>query len=215
LEAERMKITVFGANGRTGSQVVERALAAGHEVVAVGRRPESIRARDRLVVKKGDVLEPDSVALAVAGAQAVISTIGPANNSQPGTLISVGTKNIVDACERGGVRRFVMESGMITSDRTELSLLGRWVLATYAALFPKLRADKLVAEATVRQSKLEWVIVRPPLLNQGPATGKYLAGPRMRILPPKAISHADCAHVLIKAATESAWVKQIINVGRA
>jgi uncharacterized protein YbjT (DUF2867 family) len=109
----------------------------------------------------------------------------------------------------------VMESGMITSDGSELSLLGRWAIRIFGAIFPKLRADKLVAEAAVRQSKLDWVIVRPPNLNHGPATGNYLAGPRARILPAKALSHADCAEALIKAATESAWVKQIVNVGRA
>jgi putative NADH-flavin reductase len=210
-----MKIAVFGATGSTGTQVVERALAAGHEVVAVARRPESISPRERLVVKKGDVLEPESVAQAVAGVQAVISAIGPPKNSQPGTLISVGTQNIVESCERSGVRRLVMESGMIAGDGSELSLLGRWAIAIFGAIFPKLRADKLVAEATVSRSKLDWVIVRPPNLNHGPATGRYLAGPRARILPAKGISHADCAEALIKAATEPTWVKQIVNVGRA
>ena len=85
----------------------------------------------------------------------------------------------------------------------------------FGAIFPKLRADKHLAEASVTASGLDWVIVRPPTLNHGPATGKYLAAPRARILPAKGISHADCAEVLIKAATEPAWVKQVVNVGRA
>ena len=92
-----MKIVVFGATGGTGKNVVERALADGHDVTAVARRPETVPARPRLVVAKGDVLEPDSLASAVAGADAVICAIGPAKNSQPGTLISVGTKNLVAA----------------------------------------------------------------------------------------------------------------------
>lgn len=57
--------------------------------------------------------------------------------------------------------------------------------------------------------------MRPPTLDHSPATGNYLAGPRARIFPPKALSHADCADCLVKAATEPAWVKQIVNVGRA
>ncbi len=210
-----MKIAVFGATGGTGKNVVELALAGGHQVVAVARRPEAIPPREGLVVKKGDVLDAESVAQAVAGVDAVISAIGPASNSKPGTLISVGTKHIVEACERQGVRRLVMESGMITSDGSELSLLGRGAIGIFGAIFPKLRSDKRVAEATIVQSKLDWVIVRPPTLTHERATGKYLVGPRLRILPAKGISHADCAEALIRAAGEPAWVRQFVNVGRA
>ena len=138
---EAMKIVVFGATGGTGRNVVERALADGHEVVAVARRPGAVAARERLVVSQGDVLEPESVARALAGADAAICAIGPAKNRQPGTLISVGTKNIVDGCQKAGVRRFVFESGMIVSDGSELSFLGRAAIGIFGGLFPKLRAE--------------------------------------------------------------------------
>ena len=59
------------------------------------------------------------------------------------------------------------------------------------------------------------MIIRPPNLNHGPASGNYLAAPRARILPAKAISHADCAEALIKATREPTWTRQIVNVGRA
>jgi putative NADH-flavin reductase len=210
-----MKIVVFGATGGTGKNVVEVALNAGHEVVAVARKPDAVAARERLHIQKGDVLDPESTAAALPGADAVICAVGPAANGNPGTLISVGVKNIIDGCVKAGVLRFVFESGMICSDGSELGFFGSAAVAVFGLVFPKLKADKLVAEASLSGSSLDWVIVRPPALSHSPATGQYLAGPGARILPAKALSHADCAEALLKAATEPTWVKQIVNVGRA
>lgn len=209
-----MKIVVFGATGGTGKNVVERALAGGHEVVAVARKPEAVAARDRLVVHKGDVLDAASVVLALAGADAVICAIGPSSNSKPGTLISEGLKNLVAGCTKTGVHRLVFESGIMVSDGSELSLLGRLAIKIFGGIFSKLRAEKVIAEASLTGSGLDWVIVRPPTLDHGPFTGTCVAAPRARIVPAKAISHADCAAVLLKAATEPAWSKQVVNVGR-
>ena len=210
-----MKIIVFGATGGTGRNVVDCALAAGHDVVAVARKPDAVAARARLVVHKGDVLDAASVQAALSGGDAVICAIGPASNSKPGTLISEGAKNIVSGCAATGVRRLVFESGMICSDGSELSFFGRLAVGAFRTLFSKLHADKVIAEASVQASGLDWVIVRPPALKHAPATAKYLAGPGARIFPGSALSHADCAEVLVKAATEGQWIKQVINVGRA
>jgi putative NADH-flavin reductase len=210
-----MKIVIFGATGGTGKNVVEQALAAGHEVVAVARRPDAVAPRERLTVRQGDVLDATSVRAALVGASAVISTVGPAKNSQPGTLISEGTKHIVEACPAAGVRRFVFESGLMMSDGSELSFFGRVAIGIFRRVVHKLYADKVIAEEAITASALDWVIVRPPMLNHTPATGQYVAGPRARVSPSKALAHADCAAVLLKAATEPGWVKQFINVGHA
>jgi hypothetical protein len=77
-----------------------------------------------------------------------------------------------------------------------------------------LKADKVLAEASITASPLDWVIVRPPILKDTPATGDCLAAPSARVSPAKAISHADCAAALVTAATESQWVRQVVNVGR-
>jgi putative NADH-flavin reductase len=210
-----MKIVIFGATGGTGKNVVEVALKAGHEVIPVARNPEAVNQREHLHVHKGDVLDPASTAAALPGADAVICTIGPSANSNPGTLLSVGVKNIIDGCAKAGVPRLVFESGLICSDGRELGFLGSAAVRVFAMVYPKLKADKLIAEASIIGSNLDWVIVRPPALSHSPATGQYLAGPGARVMPAKALSHADCAAALLRAATEPAWVKQIVNVGRA
>jgi putative NADH-flavin reductase len=97
-----MKLVVFGATGGTGTKVVERALSAGHDVVAVARRPEAVPPRDRLVIVQCDVLEAPAVAAAMSGGDAVIATIGPASNRKPGTLISAGVRNLLTGCVAGG-----------------------------------------------------------------------------------------------------------------
>jgi uncharacterized protein YbjT (DUF2867 family) len=208
-----MKIVVFGATGGTGKNVVDVALAAGHEVVAVARKPDAVPARDRLTVHKGDVLDASSLAHAFDGADAVICTIGPATNGKPGTLISEGTKNILAGCASAHVKRFVFESGVMVSDGSELSFFGSLAVKLFRTIYPKLYADKVIAEASIKASAMEWVIVRPPALKHAPATGKYQAGPRARIFPASALTHADCADALVKAASETAWTNQIINVG--
>ena len=120
-----MRIVVFGASGGTGANVVDRALAEGHEVVAAARRPDAVRARDRLTIVRCDVLDAAAVAAAMSGGEAVICTIGPASNRKPGTVISVGTRNLVAGCVACGITRFVFESGLMVSDGRELSMSGR------------------------------------------------------------------------------------------
>ena len=209
-----MKIVLFGATGGTGSKLVERALAAGHDVVAVARRPDAITTKHpKLRVVTGDVLKPETLDAPIAGADAIISTIGPPNNKQPGTLISEGIANLVTAASRAGVRRFVFESGLIMSDGHELSPIGRIGVSIFRALNRKLYEEKLLAEASLRASVLDWVIVRPPSLVHQPGTGKYIAGADARINPAKALSHEDAADFLVKAATEPKWVRLTINVG--
>ena len=208
-----MRIVVVGAAGGTGSNVVDQALAAGHDVVAVVRSPRSVPPEDRVRVVAADVMDLDAVTAAVSGGDAVICTVGPANNRKPGTVISTGVQNLIAGCRSNGVNRFVFESGLMVGDGRELSALGRLAIRTYGTVNYRLRADKRVAEAAIVASQLDWVIVRPPTLNHAPASDDYQAGPAAPVSPAKSLSHADCAAVLVKAATDSAWVRHVVNVG--
>jgi uncharacterized protein YbjT (DUF2867 family) len=210
-----MKIVVFGATGGTGSALVARAASLGHDVIAAARSPDKVAKLDRVTAVKCDVLDAASVANAVAGADAVISVIGPADNKNPGTLISVGIANIVDACVKANVKRVVFESGLMLSDGSELSLLSRAGIAVFRKLNQKLHDDKVIAERTLTSSALDWVIVRPPTLKDGAFTGRTIAGPLIRVDAAKSMTHADVADSLVRAATSSEWVKQVVNVGFA
>jgi uncharacterized protein YbjT (DUF2867 family) len=209
-----MKLTVFGATGATGRQVVARALALGHEVVAVVRRPETVPSAARLTVRKGDVLDASSLVGTVDGADAVISCIGPTKNLSPGTVMSQGVPNIIAACQRAEVRRLVLQSGITLSSGEELSVTDRWAVRVLRRVFAKAGDDKAIAERALQASGLEWVLVRAVGLREGPATGRYTAGPKARVAPLLPLSFSDCADCLLRAANEPAWVGRIINVGR-
>jgi putative NADH-flavin reductase len=209
-----MKLVVFGATGGTGKQIVTAGLAAGHEVVAVARRPEAIATtHDRLRVVKGDVLDAASVGAAIAGSEAVLSAIGPSNNKQPGTLISEGIVHIVAACATANVRRLVFESGIMVGDGHGLSLFNRTALGLFRRLNGALAADKRIAEQTIRDSTLDWVIVRPVSLDDSPATGSYKTGVDIRLRLATKLSHADVADFMVKAASDPSVVRTIQDIG--
>jgi putative NADH-flavin reductase len=173
--------------------------------VAVARRPEAITTKHpALTIAQGDVLDPPSIAAALAGVDAVIAAFGPANNKQPGTLISEGIANIVKACEEASVPKLVFESGLITTDGEGLSFFARTGVGLFRALNRKLYDDKVIAEATLRGSNLAWVIVRPPSLADGPARGGYKHGVAIGINPAKKLNHADVADFLVACADEAA-----------
>ena len=210
-----MKLVVVGATGATGRRVVERALALGHHVVAVARRPNAATLPcERLSLRTGDVLDGASLAPAFADAHAAVSCIGPDNNLSPGNLMSLGIPNIIAACRHAGVSRFVMQSGITLTDGGELSTPDRWALRAIRFVYREALADKLPAEQAVKESGLDWVIVRPAGLRDRPAGKAYTAGPQERVALLRPLAFTDCADCLVRAATvETDWVGQVVNVG--
>src|SRR3954470_1458933 len=176
-----MKLVVFGATGGTGRCILDLALAAGHDVLALARKPEAIPLRDNLAVQKGDITDRDSVASAIQGGDAVLSAFGPASNKHPGTLMSVGVANILAGCQQHGVKRFVFESGLMCSDGSELGFASRLGVKLFGAIFSELRDDKRIAEREIQASSLDWVIIRPPALSHTPARGDYKHGANARV----------------------------------
>ena len=209
-----MKIAVVGATGATGRSVLTHALARGHFVTAVARHPERLSPEERLTLIRGDVLSPGGLTGAFDDVDAVISCIGPKTNLSPGTLMSVGVAGILAECKRANVRRFVMQSGIGLSDGRELSWLNRFVIRASGRVFTAAVADKAAAERMTQQLDIEWIIVRPVVLADKPAKGRYTADPLARVAPLTPLSFADCADCLIRAATDQPdWIGKIVNVG--
>ncbi|MFP3513373.1 NAD(P)H-binding protein, partial [Peribacillus sp. SIMBA_075] len=101
-----MKIAVFGANGPTGRLIVRQSLEAGHDVTAITRNPDSFPPLGPgLRVVAADVHDPEAIDTAVAGQDAVLSSLGVPYSRQPVTVYSNGTANIVAAMTRHGVER--------------------------------------------------------------------------------------------------------------
>ncbi|MCZ4123398.1 NAD(P)-dependent oxidoreductase [Streptomyces sp. H39-S7] len=173
-----MRIAVFGANGPTGRLLTGQALAAGHQVAAVTRQPDSFPLHhDRLEVVGADVLDPIAVDAVVAGRDAVLSTLGVPAGRKPITTYSQGVAHMVAAMQRHRVRRLavVSSSGVDPSPYSDGGFLFNRVLLPYVTrvLGKTLYDDMRRMETLVRASDLDWTIVRPSGLYHLPSVTDY------------------------------------------
>jgi nucleoside-diphosphate-sugar epimerase len=210
-----MRIVIFGANGRTGRLLTEQALAAGHDVTAVTRRPLGFPiTHDRLDVVGADVHDPQAVDQAVAGADAVLSTLGVPYVRKPIDVYSDGIRNVVAAMSRHGVKRLVVVSSSATEPSHHADggfLLNRVLQPLISATIGKTTyADMRRMEALVRGSDLEWTIMRPSGLFDAPAVSRYELHEEQA--PGIFTSRADLAASLLEQATDGRFVGKALAV---
>lgn len=172
-----MRIAVFGANGPTGRHLTDQALAAGHDVVAVTRRPGSLAARPGLDVAVADATDPTAVDAAIGGADAVLSAVGVRFSKEDITTYSASARAITGAMSRHGVKRLLVVSSSIAdpSWRPTGAHFFNHVLDPLVnrRLGRTLHEDMRRMEAVVRQTDLDWTLVRPSGLFEHPVVTDY------------------------------------------
>jgi putative NADH-flavin reductase len=201
-----MKLVIFGSTAGTGRELLEQALAGGHDVTAFARSPEKIKDLDspNLRVVQGDVLGSDAVTEAVAGQEAVFCTIG--TGAERTNLREHATRNIVQAMDSAGVQRLICQSSLgIGDSRSNLGFFTRHVIVD--VFLRHAFADHERQEAVIKESSLKWTIVRPPHLLDAPRTGVYRHGfpTTDRDIKGK-ISRADVADFMLKQLTDDSYV---------
>ena len=205
-----MKIVVFGATGTVGRRIVDRALLQGHDVTAFARSASSVVLKNpRLSVVEGDVLEAQDVLSAVAGQDAVIVALGAGRN---GTVRAVGTNNVVEAMQREGVRRLIVQSTLGAGDsRPVLNFYWKWIM--FGLLLRRAYLDHQRQEEIVAASGLDWTLVRPSAFTDGPATNGYQHGfaPTVKNLALK-ISRADVAGFMLRQLTDRTYLGRAANL---
>lgn len=209
-----MKIVVFGASGGTGRQVVEQALAAGHEVKAFVRDPKKLSlTHEKLTVVQGDVLDANAVSEAVKGIEGVLVALGSRPDTKT-TVLSEGTANIITAMKAHGVKRLITESSYPMSGSPEgmAFLKMKRVPDDQLAMMKPILDDKVSQEKGVRESGLEWVIVRPLMLTDGVKTSSYRIGETLDIKPDDTISRADVADCMLKSLADATWIGKTVVV---
>jgi putative NADH-flavin reductase len=208
-----MKLTVFGATGAAGTQVVKRALAAGHEVNAVARDPARMTVPDspRLRVTAGDVMDPESITPAVAGADAVLSAIGPRGTGPP-TVSEDSARSIIAAMRGAGAARLLTVSGAIVTDDGLDFLLKNLVFPLVRIRLRNVCADMRAAEALVRASGLDWTILRPPTLTDKAPRGDYRTALDRNLPRGANLSRADLAEIMIRLIDDPASAHHAISV---
>ncbi len=207
-----MKLLIIGATGGTGEQLVTQALERGHEVTALVRRAPRRDSRPGLTTVVGNVLDPDSLARAVQGQEAALSALGHKRWLGPSRILSHGTSNLIVAMQRHNVRRLICETALGIADTW-------WQMGLYYTLFvrpvilPFYFRDKVRQEAVIRSSDLDWTIVRPGVLTNGPKRARYRLGPRVgHWLWSVRISRADVAAFMLDELTERRYVRATVGL---
>jgi putative NADH-flavin reductase len=161
-------------------------------------------------VLTADVLDPVAVAPAVEGADAVLCAIGPTSTSAPTTVSEDANRSIVAAMEKVGARRLLTLSGSVVGGGAGV-MVGAKALARRTFL-RHVSADMLRAEAVVGASDLDWTIVRPPRLTDGPGTGRYRVGIERDLARNLSLLRADLATFLLAAIADRATVRHHVFV---
>jgi putative NADH-flavin reductase len=219
-----MKLTVFAATGGIGRHALEQAVAAGHDVTAVVRDPTRLSGDVPFV--QADLAAPDPAAIepAVEGADAVLSGLGPRSMAEVG-IASRGTEAIVRAMQATGARRIVAVSAapvgtMPSPDRPNPPkhdpgdgfFMRNLLIPILKAALPRAYADLALMEDVIRDSGLDWTVIRPPRLTNGPLTRSYRTAYGQNLRRGLFISRADTAHLMLHVLDQPETIKEVIGI---
>lgn len=201
-----MKLTVFGSAGRTGGHVLSQGIQRGHQITAFTRRPNAPpRASELAAVVHGDGRDPEAVARAVTGADAVIAIVASAARTGPHQTAEVSGV-IVASMTAADARRLVITSAypiVGNRPRVPIAVLRIALRASYA--------DLARMERVVSDSDLDWTIARLNRLLDRPPRGEVIVTPDL-LGRPTGISRADAAAALLNLAETSTHTRSAVNI---
>ena len=215
-----MRITIFGASGRTGRPLVEQALERGHEVVAFVRDAEgfssSVEANDRLEIVEGDAYGGDGVDRAIGGdgdpVDAVVSVLGQRSEG-PDDLLTEAGRHVLDAMDRHRVERFVTLVGAGVREEGETVSLGGRLMGSLL----KLLAQAVLEDATahveaVRAGDTDWTVVRGPRLTEAERTGEFEHGTELTLGARDAAARANVAEFILDCLESELYVREMPKI---
>jgi putative NADH-flavin reductase len=220
-----MKLTIVAATGGIGRQLLDQALAAGHEVTAVARTPGKLpSAPMRVIAADLARADPQALRTAVAGADAVLSGLGPRSKADAGVTWR-GTRALTEAMQAAGVRRIVVVSaapiGTVASparphpprhDPGDGFIMRHLAAPVVRAVFRDNYADLARMEELLRDSDLDWTAVRPPRLTSKPLTGRYRTALGRNVRRGLFISRADVAHCMLAVLGQPETARQTLGL---
>ncbi|TIQ34275.1 MAG: NAD-dependent epimerase/dehydratase family protein [Mesorhizobium sp.] len=206
-----MRLLIFGASGATGRALVSAALAEGHLVSAFVRTPGKLAvSHEHLSVIVGDVADRKAVEGAMAGHDAVLSCLGVGVPLKHDGAVIAGIGFIVETMQRSGPRRLVYLSFLgVRDSRRQLGPLLGGIVAPLVLRHEV--ADHEAKEKLIAQSGLDWTIVRPPRLGNGPATGAFRHGNGIRaksLLP--TVARADVAAFMLAQVGDTTYSRKAV-----
>ncbi|MBM4167762.1 MAG: SDR family oxidoreductase [Ignavibacteria bacterium] len=208
-----MNVLIIGATGGTGRQLVSQALERGYRVTAFVRNPHKLTLRhERLSIAQGNVLDYRTVEAAVQGVDAVISALGHKRWFLPSTILSEGTRNILTAMERHGVRRLICETSLgIGDSRGRLGVYYTFFVIPFMTYF--YFRDKERQEEIISLSPLDYTIVRPGQLTNGRKRGTYRYGANLgSYFLTRTISRSDVADFMLNQLSTDKHLRKAVVI---
>lgn len=208
-----MRVLIIGATGRNGRQIVARADAAGHQLIAFAPDPAGFAAfGDRVTAVAGDVLDPDAVKKAVTDCDAVVFALGPASRRTT-TLLSDGIRNTIQAMEAAGVRRLVCVSTSMLAIGGHLGL-ARKLFSEFVIerIMRNVYLDLARMEDEVELCDLDYTVVRSAPPTDGPLTGSYRVAAGSSIRRPGRLSRADLADYIVRNLETADSYRAVVEV---
>jgi putative NADH-flavin reductase len=209
-----MKIVIFGATGATGQELVKQALAAGHEVTALARNPTKLALRVQLRVVKGNALDAESVAGAIAGQESVITALG-SRSLNDNVLLPRSMGHILAGMKQHGVRRLIVTgaSGTMPKAEERLGPIKRGIFRLVkATLLRKPFQSQTEMQKMVRASDTEWTIVQPPRLLNTAGRGQVRIDGEALPANGVTIPRADVAKFMLEQLTSPEWVRRDVYI---
>jgi|ERR1035437_8016716 putative NADH-flavin reductase len=206
-----MKVVIFGANGKTGLQLVEQALAKGHQVIAYIRRPGSVLIDNpKLKVVVGNLNETLKMKDAISGCDACISALGGGSLTKHSPEVMNGIDNIVSIIEKARVHRFIYLSSLgVGESRYYMNPIVRFIVCNIIVRVPM--ADHAVNEQRIKKSNLNWTLVRAGSLTDGQLTGNYKYGTdKFKLKGNPTISRANVASFMLQQLTDTKYHQKAV-----
>ena len=208
-----MKLLIIGGTGKTGRELIKQGLAEGHVITALARNPKKLKFDNpNFNIIKGDVLIPKSLKIAFQGQDAVLSALGHKRFFIKTTILSRGTKNIINAMNNNGVKRFICITSLgINDSKFKLGLY--YTLFTIPVILFFYFLDKSKQEKLIMKSNLDWTIVRPGQLTNGIKRTHYKHDTKAgHFILTKLISRASVAHFMLKNLENNLYLHKAVGV---
>ena len=204
-----MKILILGATGPTGQHLVRKALEESHQVTAFVLNASKLNLQhENLTVIQGDVLDKTAIKNAVKGHDAVLSALGRGKKLSSDNLMANSVANLIPAMVAANVTRIVFLSAIgVGETYKQSSFIQKLIFKTFLR---NLYKDKAKADTMLIQSQLEWTIVCPVLLTDGPATGMYQVGEIIQMKGQPKISREDVADFMIQQIKDTNYLRKLV-----
>jgi putative NADH-flavin reductase len=210
-ELEKMKkIALFGGSGQSGKEFLKIAIGKDYSIRALVRNPQKLDIKaDNLQVIKGDVLRLEDVEETISDADVVVSLFGHVKDS-PDWLQTEGTKNIVSAMKKHGVKKIISLSGggLAFPEKDQPKFPDKMIKFIMKIVAAQQLKDAEAHYEVLKESDLDWIIVRAPRLTNKPAVGDYRVG-WVGVNASTQIARADLADFIEKQIESNEFIHQM------